>query len=153
SCAATSEILPHLIEGSFAVPSASCTVDATCGSAWPVPPPAACARNEARHTNTTIAAADVTATRTRRVRCMWSSARGRRLAVDEDDGSALDQVDERTRDRGADSRASPAAAQSSLQRGNPLVHVRRAVNHDGARERMIVEAGIESVEPQRIAVA
>src|SRR5438477_8302004 len=55
-------------------------------------------------------------------------------------------------DRFTNSGAAPAAAQATLRACERLADIRSAVHDDGSLERMIVEAGVEADQSQRVAI-
>src|SRR6478609_5932616 len=72
--------------------------------------------------------------------------------IREDQPAALDAIDQLLRYRGADRRTSPAPAETARGLHECLAHVRRAVHNDGAIAGLIVEALVQTVEAQRVAV-
>src|SRR3954466_14833405 len=72
--------------------------------------------------------------------------------VREEQAVPLDGVDQLPRDLRTDGGAAQAASEIAVRLRGGGVHVRRAVNHDRAIARVIVDAGLETVEPERVAV-
>src|SRR2546426_543247 len=72
--------------------------------------------------------------------------------VREDHAAAPHGVDPLPRPRLAQRRAAKAPAEPSIRLRDAGLDVRRAVHHDRAIARVAVEAGLEPVEPQRVAV-
>src|SRR6185503_12744126 len=72
--------------------------------------------------------------------------------VGEDHAAAAHGVDDLLRNRLANRGASPAAAKPPVRPGDAGIDVGRAVHHDGALAGVGVEAGLQSIEPQRVAV-
>jgi hypothetical protein len=68
--------------------------------------------------------------------------------IREQQAAALHPVNDFARNGFAERGASPAAAEAPLRAGKRLADVRRAVHHDRALTRPIVEALVEAVEPQ-----
>src|SRR5262245_10384528 len=65
---------------------------------------------------------------------------------------APDAIDDFARHRLAQCRAAPAPAQTSLRPGELLADVGRAVHDDGARDRLVVEPGLQPLQSQRVTV-
>jgi hypothetical protein len=64
----------------------------------------------------------------------------------------IQTIDHVPRDGRADRRAAPASAETPVRPDECLADIRRAVHHDGAVARAIVDAAIEPIEPQRVAI-
>ena len=69
-----------------------------------------------------------------------------------DHRAALDQIDEGARDLGPHRRAAPAAAEPPELAGDRVADVGRAVDHDRAGQRAVVDAGVEASKAQRVAI-
>lgn len=73
--------------------------------------------------------------------------------VDEDERAAPDEIDHAVRHFAPQGRAAPAAAETSVGLDEIAADVRRAVDHDGALARQIVDPLLEAPQTQRLAVA
>ena len=73
-------------------------------------------------------------------------------AVGVDDRAALDGVDQLPRDAHAHRRAAEAPAEPAQSIGDGLTHVRRAMHDDRAGVGVVVDAGLEPAQAQRIPV-
>ena len=72
--------------------------------------------------------------------------------VREDKSRFLHAINQVVRNALSKRRAAPASAETPLRARNRFAHIRGTVDHDRAVHRAIVEAGIQPVEPKRVAV-